>query len=120
MEFNQNITPEAVRIRALELCKANRDTVYGSPRFAGGMCSYLKGDAAGRKGCLFGQALSDLGATQEELLNLEGTSIQGWWDHQGTVFDTAIVMWLSCAQSSQDSGDSWGSLVGMITNGGED
>lgn len=106
---------------AIALAEANPETVYEPPDPDNPTnCSYLEGEAAGREGCLFGQALADIGrpAHQHE----EGLGIDSLIKTRlGHIVDTGEewsfdvgLRGLRAAQSCQDQGSVWGSTLYLL------
>ncbi len=98
------VTADQIIAEVRRLAAESPDFVYQKPEFSP-VCLYKHGDGPG---CLFGQALSNLGIEVDE--NTRGT-INNVLDRFDVDRTDRQRCWMSTAQRRQDHGSSWAEAV---------
>lgn len=138
-----SIKTEAVIAEVRNLARQKPDFIYtdqeGVPYRVGGSCSYLAAtddigfsilqdvgkfpqdlsyDEARQRGllgqrCIVGQALSNLGVSDETLKEHEGVGAKFLAGRllEGVKAKESQLLWLESVQAEQDSGETWGEAV---------
>lgn len=107
------LTVGDVAREAIRLAKEHPDATYSGPPVPG--CFYTQGTAAGNRGCLFGQALANLGVPAETLAGLDRAT--GSSPISVVLFDLGVRstdradVALGDAQALQDNGRPWREAV---------
>lgn len=109
--MSYDFTAEDVAREAIKLAANNPDAVYVGD---GGRCFYTRGQAAGRPGCLFGQALGNLGVENLDRFDrfyVVGLGIADVLRELGITVSTYDTARLEDTQSRQDDGHTWSEAV---------
>lgn len=115
-----NITAEDLINEVLRLAEEHPGAVYEPPAQASPFvtCFYTKGQAGGGTGCIFGQALTNLGAEMVWVVEMEQAGSTKSITHLMVEMDidcsTDVKSKLSEVQGSQDRGRTWAYAVGPI------
>lgn len=104
------ITGEKLIEQIRTLAAENPRAVY-LPEVGLARCSYTKGEAAGRPGCLIGQALADLGAPMRTLKAYDIKVVSSILSKLDIEVTLEQVEWLRTVQYSQDAKCNWQSAV---------
>lgn len=112
--MSHNFTVADVVNQVRNLAAGSPEYVYWAPEepAANGMpgCSYVNG--VGGKGCIVGQALTNLGVTKDELAKHEGTRAGVVVPYLlGVEEGTQKLAWLDAVQARQDDGCEWAEAV---------
>lgn len=117
------LNPDLIEKEVIRLATEHPEVVYqrpltyrnGQPLYSD-YCSYTKGVAGGGEGCIFGQALSNLGMSDDKLAALDGTGgintvseAIGIEAEQDRVYNWELV------QGRQDLGLPWGEAIKALT-----
>lgn len=110
-----DFTAQDVLDKVVEIAEERPDFIHGN---VGDNCSYLGrvvGDETGQC-CIMGQALQDLGVSQETLRKYEGTSIPEILVIMGIMddFSDPLGDTLGTIQYLQDIGVPWGEAIGLV------
>lgn len=101
------ITEEMFVNEVRKVVASNPDYIYPVFKSITGTCSYLKCNNA----CLFGQVLSNLGVTQEELIFCETFDIskvvRDFLKDKFADISVTVRQWANAIQERQDKGDTW-------------
>ena len=105
------ITADQLTAEVLRLADEHPDAVY--ERDSRQRCRYSRGSAGGGVGCLFGQALTNLGVTYEELerADADAKPIKLLAVHLGITKNAADIAAWQEVQNDQDGGWPWGTAV---------
>lgn len=104
------ITVGDVNAELKRLMQENPDFIYRSVGGLNGSCQYTDGDNC--TGCIFGQALTNLGISEEDLKKVENQPIHSAWVDLGQPrLDEKMNLVWSDIQSEQDIGNKWGNLL---------
>ena len=116
LEFD--ISADQIEAEVLRLADAYPDTIYDAPEeslWNTPKCSYIHGKAGPSEGCIFGQALQNLGVPQFVLKYHDGTI--GPIDSLCKALNLPYRDYWGSIQSKQDCGKTWGEAVQVLKEG---
>lgn len=111
-DYTPTFTAEDVTSEIIRLATEHPDAVYRAPDALNeytGTCTYTTGTAAGKSGCLFGQAFANLGVPHDVMLSWDDNNLP-IDDVADKLFTDAPVEWV-WVQCAQDSGRPWGHAI---------